>query len=313
MMFGQAPQRAVTPEFSMTEAMTMLDEYKGGHQKYPIAHGVVDAFVDKYQQKGAVKYSSRHFSDEFTQKTLDSFGIDDIKDSLQVQKRVFSTLLNEGFFTNKEKRNRIDINAESGMVIETNKSGIDETFTKNNFEKLGKFKKVSKLHTIRLLPEIIQRGQLIADDVNNIHNNGNNKKFAYIEYPITVDEKNIVVKIAIKKSPQKNKFWVHSIYTTENASSSPASTPKGTEAGHITADNNNIIPQTPEKVNTPEEKSKKYSDRSRNNDRDILANVLADSKLNRTKKGLYPKMDCSPFIIYGKISENCLFILSIVT
>ena len=29
-----------------------------------------------------------------------------------------------------------------------------------------------------------------------------------------------------------------------------------------------------------------YSDRSRNNDRDILANVLADSKLNRTEKGL---------------------------
>ena len=73
---------------------------------------------------------------------------------------------------------------------------------------------------------------------------------------------------------------MHSIYTTENASSSPASTPKGTEAGHITADNNNIIPQTAEFVKPSEEK-KMYSDRSRNNDRDILANVLADSKLKQ--------------------------------
>lgn len=40
----------------------------------------------------------------------------------------------------------------------------------------------------------------------------------------------------------------------------------------------NIIPQTAEFVNTSEEKSKKYSDRSRNNYRDILANVPADSK-----------------------------------
>lgn len=262
------------------------EKYEGLKEKWIAAleKGMENAKVvygtENDVQREGLMHADRRFSGEFTQKTLDSFGIDDIKDSLQVQKRVFSTLLNEGFFTNKEKRNRIDINAESGIVIETNKSGIDETFTRNNFEKLGKFKKVSKLHTIRLLPEIIQRGQLIADDVNNIHNNGNNKKFAYIEYPLTVDEKNIVVKIAIKKSPQKNKFWVHSIYTTENASSSPASTQKGTEAGHITADNNNIIPQTAEFVKPSEEK-KMYSDRSPNRDREILANMLADSKLKQ--------------------------------
>ena len=56
-----SPQRAVTPDFSMDEAMTMLDEYKGGHQKYPIAHGVVDKFVDTYESrhKSAVMYSDR--------------------------------------------------------------------------------------------------------------------------------------------------------------------------------------------------------------------------------------------------------------
>lgn len=33
----------------MDEAMTMLDEYKGGHNTYPVAHDVVDRFVEKYE------------------------------------------------------------------------------------------------------------------------------------------------------------------------------------------------------------------------------------------------------------------------
>ena len=53
------PQRAVTPDFSMDEAMTMLEEYKGGHQSYPIAHGVVDKFVEAYKEKGK-QYSERY-------------------------------------------------------------------------------------------------------------------------------------------------------------------------------------------------------------------------------------------------------------
>ena len=44
-----SPQMAVTPDFSMDEAMTMLDEYKGGHNTYPVAYDVVDRFVEKYE------------------------------------------------------------------------------------------------------------------------------------------------------------------------------------------------------------------------------------------------------------------------
>ncbi|MEE1171706.1 MAG: hypothetical protein U0K87_05065 [Ruminococcus sp.] len=56
-----SPQRAVSPDFSMDEAMTMLEEYKGGHQSYPVAHGVVDKFVDEYNAKSTVKYSERDY------------------------------------------------------------------------------------------------------------------------------------------------------------------------------------------------------------------------------------------------------------
>ena len=76
-----------------------------------------------------------------------------------------------------------------------------------------------------------------------------NKKFAYIEYPTEVNGKEIILKLAIKKSPQKNKFWVHSVYTTKKVSDSPASTDIGTEAGHITADEE-IVSQNSKDVNT---------------------------------------------------------------
>jgi hypothetical protein len=209
-------------------------------------------------ENGKVQRLEREFSEKFTSDTLNSFNISDPKDYIHVQRQVFKTLLKEGFFTDAEKRSRTDVNEESGMVIETNKSGIDETFSKNNYERLGKFKKIAKLATVRSLPDAIKYGHVIADNVKNIHNNGDNKKFAYIEYPTVVDGKGVTLKLAIKKSPQKNKFWVHSIYTIENVSDSPASTDNGTEAGHITADNGDIIPHPDGSVKS---KSKKMSER----------------------------------------------------
>ena len=113
---------------------------------------------------------------------------------------------------------------------------------------MGKFKKIAKLVTIRKLPEAIKYGIVIADNVANTHNDKNgNKTFAYIEYPTNVDGNNIVLRIAIKKSPPKNKFWLHSIYTIENASNSPASNINDTEAGHIIADDKVIIPDSAKK------------------------------------------------------------------
>ena len=197
----------------------------------------------------------KDFSLNFADKTIKSFGIKNIADYIHVQRQVLDTLVKENFFTDNEKRRRIDINKDSDMVIETNKSGIDETFSFNNFKRLGKHKKILKLATIRLLPEVIREGKLLEDDVKNKYNDGINKTFAYIEHEVNVDNKNVVVKLAIKKSPQKNKFWVHSIYTIENVSNSPASTINGTEAGHITADTTKTISHLEQNV-------KEFSDHS---------------------------------------------------
>ena len=54
-----SPQEAVAPTFNMDEAKTMLDEYKGGHASFPVAHAVVDKFVEQYEGEGETKFSDR--------------------------------------------------------------------------------------------------------------------------------------------------------------------------------------------------------------------------------------------------------------
>lgn len=60
------PQNPVTPDFNMEEAQRMLNEYTGGHQKFPVAKDVVEAFVAKHPDNIAptdVKYSISSDSD----------------------------------------------------------------------------------------------------------------------------------------------------------------------------------------------------------------------------------------------------------
>ena len=185
--------------------------------------------------------NSEKYSDDFTDSTIKSFGIEKLGDYIHVQKQVLNTLVAENFFTDNENRRRVDINKASGMVIETNKSGIDETFNLKNFARIGKNKKVTKLATIRRLPEIIENGTIVDDNVPNQYGDNNNKKFAYIEHTFDVDGQDVTIRIDIKKSPQKNKFWVHRVWEKENVSNFPASTNEGAEAGHTKADINKTI------------------------------------------------------------------------
>ena len=44
-----SPQMPVKPEFNMTEATRMLNDYSGGHSNFPVAQGIVDQFVSEYK------------------------------------------------------------------------------------------------------------------------------------------------------------------------------------------------------------------------------------------------------------------------
>lgn len=192
-----------------------------------------------------VKLEDRMLPQSYIDNMLDEFGITNPGDYQQVQKRVMSTLVGDGFFTDEEMRNRTDVNEESGMVIETNKSGIDETFDLQNYARVGRWKKFAKLATIRRLPEIIRNGHVVTKNAPNMYGGtARNKKFAYIEHTLVEGGKEITISLDIKKSPQKNKFWVHKAIDIKSVSDSPASTETGTEAGQSTADTDGMVSHT---------------------------------------------------------------------
>ncbi len=146
-----------------------------------------------------------------------SFGVRSINDYIGVQKSVLQTLTNEGFF---ENGNNVVTNAESGMVIGITKKGIKETLgSGNRFQTLTRTLKRLKLMTIRDLPHLIKTAHLIMDNQGNYHNPKSNLEYAYLCNHITlmVDGKESAfdVTITIRKSQQKNMFWVHEIRTTK--------------------------------------------------------------------------------------------------
>ncbi len=219
-------------------------------------------FSLKKNNDGGLKNGA--YSNSFVTDTLNGFGIQKIGDYLYVQKQVMKTLAEENFFTDAENRRRIEVNKDSGMVIEINKSGIDETFDNENYARVGKDVKITKLATIRRVPEIIKNGKVILDDIPNQYNpNDPNKRFAYIEHTLSVDGKEVTLRLDIKKSPQKNKFWVHRVLEIENASNLPASTIKDTEAGYAKADIGNNVSQPEQFV------KKKFSLKEENNQKAI--------------------------------------------
>ncbi len=50
-----SPQTVVKPDFDMDSAMKIMGEYKGGHQRLPVAQDVVDDFVAEYKGKKNVE------------------------------------------------------------------------------------------------------------------------------------------------------------------------------------------------------------------------------------------------------------------
>ena len=205
-----------------------------------------------------VKFSERGTNQVDYEQITKSFSITKPNDYIHVQRQVFDTLKNEGFFTSEDKSSRIDYNEDSGMVIETNKSGIKETFNGDNYSNLGKVKKALKLATIRKLPEIIKNGKLVDNDVNNYHNDSSSTKFAYIQSTIDINGNAISVKIDIKKSPQKNKFWVHSVQILEKANEQPAVASRAIKQANDSLAYEDSVPNLIENVN---ENSIKFSER----------------------------------------------------
>lgn len=175
---------------------------------------------------------------------LDEFNIPNgkLSDSIFVQRQVYNTLINDNFFNDIDSESRTVVNKNSNMIIEINKSGIKETFSNKNFSSNSKSLKLLKLATIKKLPEIIENGVLIKDDVRNYHKENSTLKFAYIEHRVVANNNPVKVIVTIRKSLQKNKFWVHHVYIEKDTGSTSVGTSKSSITAYTTSDVNDTVP-----------------------------------------------------------------------
>lgn len=126
-------------------------------------------------------------------------------DYVGMQKEIINTLKREGFFNDN-----IVVNSETGMIVRINPRGIKETLgSGKRFQNLPRTLKMLKVATIRKLPEIIEQGILIEDNVGNVH--GNNQLYAYFITQVIVDGEDLYVKVNVRKSTEVNKFWIHNV------------------------------------------------------------------------------------------------------
>lgn len=126
-------------------------------------------------------------------------------DYIGMQKEIINVLKEEGFFNNN-----VVVNEKSGMQVRINPRGIKETLGSGmRFQNLPRILKKYKVATIRKLPEIIRKGILVEDNVENVH--GKNQLYAYFMTPIIIEGKNMHVKVNVRKSLEVNKFWIHNV------------------------------------------------------------------------------------------------------
>ena len=134
-------------------------------------------------------------------------------DYIGVQKEVIRVLREIGFFSEKEVCNR-----ETGISILINAKGIKETLGAGlRFQALPKKLKQYKVTTLRYLKRIIENAELIADEVDNFHEE-NGFLFAYFKSEILIDGKKILIRIAVKKRVSSNWFWIHHVDENEKSS-----------------------------------------------------------------------------------------------
>ena len=159
-------------------------------------------------QRDYVNEKSPYFLQVDIQKEISSYGVEQkMNDYIGLQKVILPILEREGLF--KEV-----INEETGMIIEITKKGIKETLgSGNRFQKLTRELKKLKIVFIRSLPELIRKAHLLQDDVINFH--GNSSRYAYFVLDAEINGLSVRIRIVVKKTSAKNRFWLHMIDINE--------------------------------------------------------------------------------------------------
>ena len=156
-----------------------------------------------------------------------SFNVEDkLNDYIAIQKQVVPILEKENYYGCVK-------NEATGMEIDIGKKGIKETLgSGKRFQTLPRIIKELKIATLRYIPEIIRYADLLEEDAINIH--GNDERFTYLGIDIYVKSVLFKITIDIKKTREKDKFWMHNVRITEKNSQllSPAQCQDINETGN---------------------------------------------------------------------------------
>lgn len=74
-----------------------------------------------------------------------------------------------------------------------------------------------KIATLFFLKEIIENADLVADNIENLHEK-NGYMFAYLISEVQIDEEIVSVRISVKKKVGTNWFWIHNIDQNKKSS-----------------------------------------------------------------------------------------------
>lgn len=224
-----APQRAVTPQVNMDEAMRVLDEYEGGANELPVAQDIVDRFVGEIggKSEGRVQYSLKgddaetmHIKDQIrqNQERLNEMGpvasirvLDDmpLRDKKQQKRWILDNLRDTGY----------KVDRQNFGVIEFAEKQIDTSLNYlNTPEEIAAF---------LAIPRVLKRGV-------EIHQHKDHKERGFptvtIAAPVTINGSLGNMGIVIKKM-DKNRYKTHRIlmpdgsafiYEKEKAELTPA-------------------------------------------------------------------------------------------
>ena len=201
-----SPQEVVKPNFSMNEAMEILNSYEGGHRTYPVARDVVDDFVEQYNK--GMQYSDRNSPESKSIKEQ----LEQNQEKLAEMDVVASIDVSQKFKNKQDAYNwAVQTLKQGGYEVERFGFGtvvIDEKRINNGLRYL---KTDTDRIAFALIPKVIKRGIEIHEHPN--HKDRGYKTITFAS-PVEIDgeRKNMAVVVRIEG---KNYYKLHRVFSPD--------------------------------------------------------------------------------------------------
>ena len=207
-----------------TEArMNMTAEER--RQKMPDRGDENTVFAEDWQIGYSKKLGGYFPKIEISTDSVKEIGISNIRNIKEVIQKVYERLKDDFLSVGNDVK-PIE-NIDTGMQICVYKNGINETFSKKEYYKdLSDEWKLIKIAAALELDEIIRYGEVRAEEAENIHNENSDTTYAYLSAPITVNGREVIVDVDIRRTNRGDRFYMHKIKIADSSSRAAVKRPK---------------------------------------------------------------------------------------